>query len=371
MPAASSSSPSVWLLKQARDFGPKVRCCVIVGIESFPPPPQPHSRRREVYGRTRLARDDVLMRDELLPSKFDVNIRSARTYCLTPSRNTAWFRCAERNRTANRRFGQFGGPPPRRNSSPLCRIRPSCSWCREDSLGRRRLEVARALVVDVPRRFEPERLSSTFCPCWCSRTTACRRPENPGTIVEAAVLLHDHYDVVDLPLDCRVLSARDSAPRRSARDATARLRRTCHLERSRFAQREGARARQQQGAVQAAIRNDAPYSLSGGRGSSGSRSKYGCVERGRNRHERARRLGEVEAVLFGRVRARVGRGQARQAELVLDELQNAAVLVLNVRDVTLLGIWRDDQQRHADAEPVVIGHRRRRRDRTSRRSRPT
>ena len=54
--------------------------------------------------------------------------------------------------------------------------------------------------------------------------------------------------------------------------------------------------------------------------------------------ERARRLREIEAVAGRRVCSPVAGGQAREAELVLDELQDAALLVLNVRHVALFRV---------------------------------
>jgi hypothetical protein len=53
--------------------------------------------------------------------------------------------------------------------------------------------------------------------------------------------------------------------------------------------------------------------------------------------ERAWRLGEIEAIDGRRVRPGVARGEAGEAEAILDELEDAAMFVLYVRDVTALG----------------------------------
>ena len=68
----------------------------------------------------------------------------------------------------------------------------------------------------------------------------------------------------------------------------------------------------------------------------------------------ARRSAEIEAIRCGRCRAAIARRQAREAKGVLDELQDAPVLVLHVRDVVLARVRRDDEQWDANAQTVFV-----------------
>src|SRR5580658_6005041 len=75
---------------------------------------------------------------------------------------------------------------------------------------------------------------------------------------------------------------------------------------------------------------------------------------GGDRHEGPRGAVEREAVGGDRRGTGVTGGEAAQAERILNELEDAPVLVLHVRDVAALRIWRDDEQRYAKAEPIVV-----------------
>ena len=75
-----------------------------------------------------------------------------------------------------------------------------------------------------------------------------------------------------------------------------------------------------------------------------------CVYRG----ERARRLSVIERILQV-VGGRIGRAEVFGAERFFGEMQNAAELVLHVRNVTRLhDVGRDEQQRNAEAQLVVV-----------------
>ena len=75
---------------------------------------------------------------------------------------------------------------------------------------------------------------------------------------------------------------------------------------------------------------------------------------GRNHLELPRREIEVEAILRGRGGARIAGREPSKAELILDEPEDASVLVVDVRHVSLLGIRRNDDHGEAEAQPVVI-----------------
>ena len=69
--------------------------------------------------------------------------------------------------------------------------------------------------------------------------------------------------------------------------------------------------------------------------------------------ERARRLGIVERILQV-VGGRIGRAEVFGAERFFGEMQNAAELVLHVRNVTRLhDVGRDEQQRNAEARRAL------------------
>src|ERR1700678_2938770 len=70
--------------------------------------------------------------------------------------------------------------------------------------------------------------------------------------------------------------------------------------------------------------------------------------RNRYRFEGRRFLREIEDIA-NRVSAYVGRPERRRSKVLLDELQEAAELVLRLRDVVFLRIRRDNDQRNAIA----------------------
>src|SRR5215472_11523271 len=77
------------------------------------------------------------------------------------------------------------------------------------------------------------------------------------------------------------------------------------------------------------------------------------VERRADADERLRRLGEIEAIAEI-VGAAVAVVEARYAEILFGEMENAAELMLDVRDVTVPCVRRDDEQRHSEAQPHLI-----------------
>src|SRR5581483_10016722 len=62
----------------------------------------------------------------------------------------------------------------------------------------------------------------------------------------------------------------------------------------------------------------------------------------------------IESIARGILGSPVAAMKLRQAEVVLDKTQHARGLVSNVRYVSGFGVRRDYEQRHAEAEPVVI-----------------
>jgi hypothetical protein len=69
--------------------------------------------------------------------------------------------------------------------------------------------------------------------------------------------------------------------------------------------------------------------------------------------ERIRRVHEVEAV-GERVHRRVGRSERTEVEGFLDEPQDAAVVVLRVRDMVRLGVRRDEDHRDSHTQAGVV-----------------
>ena len=78
------------------------------------------------------------------------------------------------------------------------------------------------------------------------------------------------------------------------------------------------------------------------------RSRVGRADR----HELPGRLAELEDVVHKIRRANVGRSQARQRPIILDESYDAAELVLRVGDVAAFRIRRDDDEGNAKTEPA-------------------
>src|SRR5215470_4086967 len=62
----------------------------------------------------------------------------------------------------------------------------------------------------------------------------------------------------------------------------------------------------------------------------------------------------VRATRCSGVETMVNRGERRQAEHRLDELQDRTVLVQRRLDVGLLGEWRDDPGGHAESQPICV-----------------
>ena len=97
------------------------------------------------------------------------------------------------------------------------------------------------------------------------------------------------------------------------------------------------------------------YSASGMRWSGRLMHEVVNAELSGNHLELSRRLVEVEGVVR-RGRARIAGRQGRKPEGLLDKLQDAAVLVVRVRNMAVLGICRNDQHRNAHPEAVVVQH---------------
>ena len=78
-----------------------------------------------------------------------------------------------------------------------------------------------------------------------------------------------------------------------------------------------------------------------------------------DRDELSRRVREIEAIGGRRGRASIGRGELPEPEDIFREAQHARGFVLYVRNVAVLGVGRDYEQRNAEAEAVVVFERRR------------
>ena len=184
----------------------------------------------------------------------------------------------------------------------------------------------------------------------CPSSLAARTVSAPGIaleeVVEAAVLLDDVDDVLDLP-------------------GAGRTRARVHARAAPHVRQAASRSSRPPSIAPAPARGDrvgrktpsfaTPYSSSGATESSCKRrmKNFGAMRRV-DRHERARgfwRNRSSRRPASSRARRR---RELTEAEEILGEAQHARRFVLHVRHVVLLRVGRDHEQRNPETQAVVV-----------------